>query len=160
MATELISFNPSSKQFAVAPKAVDILKKLHGPVAIVSVCGRARMGKSTLLNQLLSKLSGGTQQGAKGGFTVASTHKPCTKGLWIWSKPIERTMPDGRKMHLVGHMGAWRALGHVHAMQTCRCTIPQLASLGTLSDHSSPHAHFANFIAVQLLIDCEGSEFS
>ena len=104
MATELISFNPSSKQFAVAPKAVDILKKLHGPVAIVSVCGRARMGKSTLLNQLLSKLSGGTQQGAKGGFTVASTHKPCTKGLWIWSKPIERTMPDGRKMHLVGPM--------------------------------------------------------
>ena len=56
------------------------------------------MGKSTLLNQLLQKLSGGVQ---KGSFTTASTHKPCTKGLWIWSRPIERPLPDGKKMHLV-----------------------------------------------------------
>ncbi|KAG1678206.1 hypothetical protein FOA52_016143 [Chlamydomonas sp. UWO 241] len=35
------------------------------------------------------------------GFTVASTHKPCTKGLWLWSKPFERTMPGGKKMHLL-----------------------------------------------------------
>ena len=97
-ATELISFDPSTKKFVLASSAIQILKKLHGPVAIVSVCGRARMGKSTLLNQLLQKLSGGTQK----GFTTAASHKPCTKGLWLWSKPIERMLPDGRKMHLVG----------------------------------------------------------
>lgn len=98
VATELISFDDTTKRFNVQPEAVGILKKLNGPVAIISVCGRARMGKSTLLNQLLQKLSAGSQT----GFTTASTHKPCTKGLWIWSKPIERTLPDGKKMHLVG----------------------------------------------------------
>ena len=95
--TELISFDATAKRFVVQPEALGILKKLQGPVAIVSVCGRARMGKSTLLNQLLGKLSNNTQK----GFTTASTHKPCTKGLWLWSKPIERTMADGKKMHLV-----------------------------------------------------------
>ena len=97
-ATELISFDQASKKFVIANDAIQILKRLHGPVAIVSVCGRARMGKSTLLNQLLGKLSGGSHK----GFTTASTHKPCTKGLWLWSKPIERVLPDGTKMHLVG----------------------------------------------------------
>jgi hypothetical protein len=36
------------------------------------------------------------------GFGVASTHKPCTKGLWLWSQPVERTSSaDGKRMHVV-----------------------------------------------------------
>ncbi|GAX75701.1 hypothetical protein CEUSTIGMA_g3144.t1 [Chlamydomonas eustigma] len=54
------------------------------------------MGKSTLLYQLVTKLPGGAQK----GFTVASTHQPCTKGLWLWSKPIPRKAADGSNMHL------------------------------------------------------------
>lgn len=62
-ATELISFDPNSKKFIVQDDALAVLKKLTGPVAVISVCGKARMGKSTLLNQLLGKLSGGVQKG-------------------------------------------------------------------------------------------------
>ncbi|KAK9825847.1 hypothetical protein WJX81_003554 [Elliptochloris bilobata] len=65
---------------------------VNGPVGVVSVCGRARQGKSYILNQLLGQSS---------GFVVAPTHRPCTKGLWMWSSPVERLSPDGSKYHLV-----------------------------------------------------------
>lgn len=162
---ELIAFDQGRKQFVVKQDAVALLQKLSGPVAVVSVCGRARMGKvgrlhlhqggmayklcatrksvmrgmccphtvqpmllylratvaqpqrqlplrcmprhlrttctctlqSTLLNQLVTKLTGAQAK----GFTVAATHKPCTKGLHVWSKPIQRTTADGKKMNVV-----------------------------------------------------------
>jgi hypothetical protein len=37
------------------------------------------------------------------GFIVAPTHRPCTKGLWMWNTPVERTNADGSKYHLVGN---------------------------------------------------------
>ena len=61
-ATELIAFNPTTKRFDLQADAVRLLKGLHGPVGVVAVCGRARMGKSTLLNQLVCKLNGGGQE--------------------------------------------------------------------------------------------------
>ena len=39
-----------------------------------AVCGRARQGKSYILNQLLGQSS---------GFKVAATHRPCTKGTTL-----------------------------------------------------------------------------
>jgi hypothetical protein len=78
------------------------LAKVQGPLAVLAVCGRARQGKSWLLNQLLAKLgagSGGAGRGA--GFAVGSTQRPCTKGLWLWSTPIPRTTPSGLKYNLV-----------------------------------------------------------
>jgi hypothetical protein len=63
-ATELISFDTATKRFSVKHDALDVLKGL-GPVAVVAVCGRARMGKSSLLNLLVQKLQGGGQAGAK-----------------------------------------------------------------------------------------------
>ena len=41
-------------------------------------------GKSFILNQLL---------GQSTGFTVGPTHRPCTKGLWMWSTPVEQRAP-------------------------------------------------------------------
>ena len=49
-------------------------------------------GKSFILNQLLGQSS---------GFTVGPTHRPCTKGLWMWSTPVEQQAPDGSRFHLV-----------------------------------------------------------
>ncbi len=44
-ATELVKFNAANKSFEVNPEAIKSLQKLRGPVAVVSVCGRARQGK-------------------------------------------------------------------------------------------------------------------
>ncbi|TVT98189.1 hypothetical protein EJB05_56508, partial [Eragrostis curvula] len=79
-------------RFRMDPEAVAALQLVKGPVGVVSVCGRARQGKSFILNQLLGRSS---------GFKVASTHRPCTKGLWMWSAPIKRTALDGTEYSLL-----------------------------------------------------------
>eukprot|EP00198_Chlamydomonas_reinhardtii_P009484 XP_001698821.1 predicted protein [Chlamydomonas reinhardtii] len=71
---ELIKYNTDSGTFEIGKAALDTLRKVKGPVAVVAVCGRARQGKSFILNQLLLKSSGG-------GFQV--------------------TAADGSKHHLV-----------------------------------------------------------
>ncbi|CAI5470605.1 unnamed protein product [Closterium sp. Yama58-4] len=78
--------------FLMDPEAVSALRRLRGPLGVVAVCGRARQGKSFILNQLLGRSS---------GFTVGPTHRPCTKGLWIWSSPVKVTAPDGSSYHLL-----------------------------------------------------------
>jgi len=45
-----------------------------------------------ILFQLLGKSS---------GFQVASTHRPCTKGLWLWCTPLKRTALDGTEYNLL-----------------------------------------------------------
>ncbi|KAB1201094.1 Interferon-induced guanylate-binding protein 2 [Morella rubra] len=79
-------------KFRMDPEAVAALQLVKGPVGVVSVCGRARQGKSYILNQLLGRSS---------GFQVASTHRPCTKGLWLWSAPLKRTALDGTEYNLL-----------------------------------------------------------
>lgn len=39
--------------------------------------------------------------GRSSGFQVASTHRPCTKGLWLWSTPLKRTSLDGTEYNLL-----------------------------------------------------------
>ncbi|KAL4859356.1 Guanylate-binding protein 5 [Chlorella vulgaris] len=89
---ELISYDQNTGQFRLGEQAIRALQQTRGPVGVVAVCGRARQGKSFILNQLL---------GRSGGFVVAPTHRPCTKGLWMWSAPVERHSPDGSKYSLV-----------------------------------------------------------
>ncbi|URD88834.1 Guanylate-binding protein, C-terminal domain [Musa troglodytarum] len=79
-------------KFRMDAEAVAALQLVKGPIGVVSVCGRARQGKSFILNQLLGRSS---------GFQVASTHRPCTKGLWMWSAPLKRTALDGTEYNLL-----------------------------------------------------------
>jgi hypothetical protein len=81
-------------RFVLGEEALSALRACAGPVGVAAVCGRARQGKSYLLNQIAARAAGGGVSGGA-GFTVAATHKPCTKGLWLWSKPIPRVAPDG-----------------------------------------------------------------
>ena len=69
--------------------------QVHAPLGVVAVCGRARQGKSYILNRLL-------KQTGK-GFVVGPTHRPCTKVGWglrgpLWSAPL--TGPAPRALHL------------------------------------------------------------
>lgn len=43
-------------KFRMDPEAVAALQLVKGPIGVVSVCGRARQGKSFILNQVLSFL--------------------------------------------------------------------------------------------------------
>ncbi|KAJ6734167.1 GUANYLATE BINDING PROTEIN [Salix purpurea] len=88
---KFIYYDESGK-FKVHPDAVDALMQIKGPIGVVSVCGRARQGKSFLMNQLLGRST---------GFQVGSTNRPCTKGIWIWSAPLKRAALDGTEYSLV-----------------------------------------------------------
>ncbi|KAL2244419.1 guanylate-binding protein 1 [Sesamum indicum] len=85
-------YSDEKGKFHMDPEAVALLQLVKEPVGVVSVCGRARQGKSFILNQLLGRSS---------GFQVASTHRPCTKGLWLWSTPLRRTALDGTEYNLL-----------------------------------------------------------
>lgn len=89
---ELVRYNPDSGKFEVGEDALGVLRATNTPVGVVAVCGRARQGKSFILNQLLGQSS---------GFKVAPTVRPCTKGLWMWSAPVPRQAPDGGTYHMV-----------------------------------------------------------
>ncbi|KAL5998837.1 hypothetical protein ACLOJK_009785 [Asimina triloba] len=93
-------------KFHLDPEGVAALQLIKGPAAIVSVCGRARQGKSFLLNQVfespfLYAVVEFELLGRSSGFQVASTHQPCTKGLWIWSAPVKQIALDGTEYHLL-----------------------------------------------------------
>ncbi|XP_073028025.1 uncharacterized protein [Primulina eburnea] len=85
-------YSDEKGKFHMDPEALAVLQLVKEPVGVVSVCGRARQGKSFILNQLLGRSS---------GFQVASTHRPCTKGLWLWSTPLRRTALDGTEYNLL-----------------------------------------------------------
>mmetsp|Transcript_35733 Transcript_35733/g.79501 ORF Transcript_35733/g.79501 Transcript_35733/m.79501 type:complete len:796 (+) Transcript_35733:196-2583(+) len=90
---ELVKYNQDNGKFEVGQEAIATLRKVKAPLGVVAVSGRARQGKSYVLNCLLQQSSG--------GFKVGPTHRPCTKGLWMWSQPQRRVSPDGSEHYLV-----------------------------------------------------------
>jgi hypothetical protein len=115
---ELIRYDADSGKFEVGKDALAILRRIRGPVGVAAVCGRARQGKSFILNQLLETSSS--------GFLVAPTHRPCTKGLWMWSTPQKLTAADGSEYHLVRGSARARA----------RLLVPLSGSIASGGHHS------------------------
>jgi len=91
-ALQLVRVNPQTGKFELGAEALQALRAVRGPVAVAAVAGRARQGKSSLLNGLLRAAAGANAPA--GGFEVGPTTRPTTKGLWIWGSPIQVT--DGR----------------------------------------------------------------
>eukprot|EP00741_Cyanophora_paradoxa_P011792 tig00020563_g11396.t1 len=73
-------------------QALKLIASLPNKVGVVAVAGLWRTGKSFLLNRLVDR-----QVGFKTGHTING----CTRGIWVWGKPVERTLPDGEKMHVL-----------------------------------------------------------
>ena len=69
------------------------LSQLKNPIGVVAVAGMYRTGKSYLLNRMLLNRSD--------GFGVGPTINPCTKGVWMWSKPLEGLTPDGEPIDVI-----------------------------------------------------------
>lgn len=61
----------TKKDFNINPEAIEFLKSIPGPIAVVGVAGMYRTGKSYLLNKVILNRSQ--------GFGVGPTINPCTK---------------------------------------------------------------------------------
>jgi len=90
-AVPFIELNGDS--FHVTEEGRQFLMDVKGPIATVAVVGKYRTGKSFLMNRIL--LNRGD------GFTVGPTVNACTKGLWIWTEPIESDRPDGKHVNVL-----------------------------------------------------------
>ena len=77
--------------FTVGQEARELLLSLKDePVGVIAVAGMYRTGKSFLLNRIIL---GETNH----GFGVGPTINPCTKGLWVWNKPIDLVDKNSKK---------------------------------------------------------------
>lgn len=72
----LINFKPDG--FELNPEAINMIKSIEDDIIVVSVVGKARTGKSYLMNLLLDNI------GKEKSFQVESTISSCTKGIWVW----------------------------------------------------------------------------
>ena len=59
---------------------------------MITVAGKYRGGKTTILNRLIGQL---------GCFVVGNEVKACTQGLWIWNKAIPYQTKDGRTTNVI-----------------------------------------------------------
>ena len=75
-----VSRHGTSWHFELCPEAVKVLEACgQEQLAVCTVCGPYRTGKSYLLNLLLARGRQGNSQ-----FRVGSTTRACTDGLWMW----------------------------------------------------------------------------
>ena len=116
----LVSWDEDTGKFSVGEGAEAALRALgNAPVAVLTVAGRARGGKSFLLNLIAKEAGttwigdgrrgggrtdgggegrrGGTEGEGEGSFAVGSTHRPCTRGLWMWGNPAP--LPGSSSAH-------------------------------------------------------------
>lgn len=80
-AIPLIQIDEKTGAFEVDPQAMVLLESLprDKKVAVVAIAGPYRTGKSFLANRLLNQSA---------GFEIGSTTQACTKGIWMWNKPV------------------------------------------------------------------------
>eukprot|EP00762_Andalucia_godoyi_P002813 ANDGO_04520.mRNA.1 Atlastin len=79
---QLIRVSEDDSTFELCDDGVAILNKLVGrEIAVVSVAGLYRTGKSFLLNAILNKFG-------KQGFSISPLTDACTRGIWMWGQPL------------------------------------------------------------------------
>ena len=163
---ELVKYDTETGKFEVGREAARVLRNARDPIGVVAVCGRARQGKSFILNQLLGQSTGFqvrriyiqvscaallcklrchkpgawlTSEWLSAPLVpqVAPSVRPCTKGLWMWSTPIQRQAVDGSPYQLVlldsEGIDAWDQASALVAAHAARCSIHLSRSVRRLS---------------------------
>jgi hypothetical protein len=69
-------------------EALKIIESINAPISVVGVAGMYRTGKSYLMNRVILNRNS--------GFGVAPTINACTKGIWLWGKPLKGESEDGK----------------------------------------------------------------
>ncbi len=76
----------SKKNFILNEEALNILRNIKEELIVVSIVGKARTGKSFLMNLLLNS---NNNKNVNNGFKIGSSINSCTRGIWIWNTPKE-----------------------------------------------------------------------
>ena len=92
-AISMVNYDVNLNRFVINPEAEEIIKQQSNPLGVISVAGMYRTGKSYLLNRMLLNRSN--------GFSVGPSINPCTKGLWMWSKPIQAYTTQGKPIKVL-----------------------------------------------------------
>ena len=81
--------------FEITSEGISFLSSLKNQtIAVLSVTGPYRSGKSFLANLIMNNM---------GGFKVGATINACTKGLWVWGRPIP--IPGNKKLIILDSEG-------------------------------------------------------
>ena len=158
---QLVSFEGG--KLHVSEAALDLLRNVEESVAIISVAGPARSGKSYLLNCLAARHASSIS--TRHRFTVDSGVHPCTGGLWVWvsSRPTE--LPDGTKVRLLyvdsEGVGAVKA-AEQHDMTLLALTLLISStfvfnSIGALDEHAISKLAFVTQLSSHVHIQQQGT---
>lgn len=94
----LIEFH--KKNFSLNEEALKILRNIKEDIIIVSIVGKARTGKSYLMNLLLNNNNSNSN-----GFEVASSINSCTRGIWLWNTPKSKMNSPNTKIIFIDSEG-------------------------------------------------------
>lgn len=87
---QLVLLDPETGKYHIGKEAAELLGQLdNSQVAVVSIAGGLRQGKSFILNKLASTTE---------GFPVSAANKPCTHGIWMRTKHVDG---DGERRTIV-----------------------------------------------------------
>ena len=75
-----IESSSSGPSVYLIPRALEMLQGINKPVAVLSICGPYRSGKSYILSRIL---------GVPNAFGVGHTMKQCTHGVWLATTALE-----------------------------------------------------------------------
>jgi hypothetical protein len=75
-------------KFLINQRALSILRQLEGNIAVCSIVGPYRTGKSFILNWILKKKSA-FEIGGSGSVNSS------TRGIWTWNTPIKHKNKNG-----------------------------------------------------------------
>jgi hypothetical protein len=136
----------SEETFELGEEAMSVLQSIEVPVIPIAICGKARTGKSYLLNSFLRRapvLAKSTSaRAATGSFSVGATVESCTKGIWLYSEPIFIELDDGSPAAILvldteGFGDQQRAEEYdarVFAMATLLCSVLVYNSSGVVNN--------------------------
>eukprot|EP01100_Stratorugosa_tubuloviscum_P007191 TRINITY_DN300_c1_g1_i2.p1 TRINITY_DN300_c1_g1~~TRINITY_DN300_c1_g1_i2.p1 ORF type:complete len:1251 (-),score=548.87 TRINITY_DN300_c1_g1_i2:82-3834(-) len=91
-ALPFIFYNENNNKFEINKTVIEMLKQVNEPLAVICISGVARTGKSYLMNRLLDRQS---------GFEIGSSVQPCTRGIYIWGKPLDCTLSTGQTVKAI-----------------------------------------------------------